>query len=544
MTDKQAESSPTLRRQAEEKLTSGTPATQKVVSLDEANRLLHELQVHQIELEMQNEELRRAQAELDAVRARYFELYDLQPVGYCTISEKGLIQEANRPAATLLGVTRGALAKQPISRFILNKEDKDSYYLHHKQCFESSAPQAWEMRLLRADGSLFWAQLRATPAPNGDSLVVFTDITVRKQAEDALAMKKNHLLALMQTIPDLVWLKDINGVYVNCNRQFERLFGASEADIIGKTDYDFVDKDLADFFRKNDQQAILAGKPSSNEEWITFADDGQKALLETIKTPMYNPAGEIIGVLGIARDITKRNQAEDALHKKNVEVEQFLYTVSHDLRGPLVTVKTFLGFLEKDLAGNDQGQASQDIQFIHNAADKMKLLMDELLELSRIDHVETQSVKVSLSEVVDEVMESLAGVIYECKVDIKRPDTDLILFGGRPRLCQLWQNLIENAIKYSSRDGIIPRIELGIRKMDGETVFFVKDNGIGIDSQYYGKIFGIFEKLNPKSPGAGMGLSMIRRIVEKCGGRVWVESEGSDKGSCFFFTLPHVVVQS
>src|ERR1039457_5163363 len=105
-------------------------------------------------------------------------------------------------------------------------------------------------------------------------------------------------------------------------------------------------------------------------------------------------------------------------------------------------------------------------------------------------------------------------------------------------------NLIENAIKYCRRDGIIPRIELGIRKMDEETVFFVKDNGIGIDSQYYGKIFGIFEKLNPKSPGAGMGLSMIRRIVEKCGGRVWVESEGSDKGSCFFFTLPHVVVQS
>src|ERR1039457_7273982 len=112
MTDKQAESSPTLRRQAEEKLTSGTPATQKVVSLDEANRLLHELQVHQIELEMQNEELRRAQAELDAVRARYFELYDLAPVGYCTITEKGLIQEANRPAATLLGVTRGALVNQ------------------------------------------------------------------------------------------------------------------------------------------------------------------------------------------------------------------------------------------------------------------------------------------------------------------------------------------------------------------------------------------------------------------------------------------------
>src|SRR5664279_6577738 len=141
------------------------------------------------------------------------------------------------------------------------------------------------------------------------------DITTRKRTEAALHKSEYLLNTVVQSIPEFIWLKDVNGVYLNCNRQFERFFGAREADIIGKTDYDFVDKELADFFRKNDQQAILAGKPSSNEEWITFADDGQKALLETVKTPMYNPAGEIIGVLGIARDITKRNQAEEALHK-------------------------------------------------------------------------------------------------------------------------------------------------------------------------------------------------------------------------------------
>jgi signal transduction histidine kinase len=117
-----------------------------------------------------------------------------------------------------------------------------------------------------------------------------------------------------------------------------------------------------------------------------------------------------------------------------------------------------------------------------------------------------------------------------------------MLFGDRPRLCQLWQNLIENAIKYSS-DGCIPRVELGVQQESSESVFFVKDNGIGIEPQYSSKIFGIFEKLNPKSPGAGLGLSMVQRIVERCGGRVWVESDGICKGSCFFFTLPNVVVQ-
>ena len=143
---------------------------------------------------------------------------------------------------------------------------------------------------------------------------------------------------------------------------------------------------------------------------------------------------------------------------------------------------------------------------------------------------------------VAEVLEALGGVISERKVDIRLPDTELILLGNRLRLSQIWQNLIENAIKYSRDDGI-PRIELGIRQMSSETVFFVKDNGIGIDPQYHSKVFGIFEKINSKSPGAGLGLSMIQRIVEKCDGRVWVESGGTGKGSCFKFSLPGALHQ-
>ena len=129
--------------------------------------MLHELRVHQIELEMQNEELRRTQAELDAARARYFDLYDLAPVGYCTLTEKGLILEANLTAATLLGVARGALVKQPITRFIL-KEDQDIYYLHRKQLFETGEPQACELRMLKKDGTTFWAHLPATAAQDAD----------------------------------------------------------------------------------------------------------------------------------------------------------------------------------------------------------------------------------------------------------------------------------------------------------------------------------------------------------------------------------------
>ncbi|PKP29876.1 MAG: hypothetical protein CVT99_15495 [Bacteroidetes bacterium HGW-Bacteroidetes-16] len=149
------------------------------------------------------------------------------------------------------------------------------------------------------------------------------DITSRRQAEMALRKSESHLRTLVNTIPDLIWLKDTNGLYLSCNPMFERFFGASEPEIIGKTDYDFVDRNLADFFRKNDLKAIEAGKPTSNEEWVTFADDGHRAFLDTIKSPIYDSDGTVLGILGIGRDITERKEAEDALLENEIKYRAF-----------------------------------------------------------------------------------------------------------------------------------------------------------------------------------------------------------------------------
>jgi diguanylate cyclase (GGDEF)-like protein/PAS domain S-box-containing protein len=188
-----------LRRQAEEiariKLVR-PPEDTAALSPEENRRLLHELRVHQIELEIQNEELRRVQAELETARARYFDLYDVAPVGYCTVSEQSLILEANLTAAGLLGATRSELVKRPISRFIL-KEDQDIYYLHRKQLFETGAPQGCELRLRRADESHFWARLDATMAQEMDGTPVcrlaISDITVLTRGEDNLRRAKESL---------------------------------------------------------------------------------------------------------------------------------------------------------------------------------------------------------------------------------------------------------------------------------------------------------------------------------------------------------------
>jgi len=197
--DNRPEQAAGLRRRAEEAgraKEARLPKNEKALSPEETRQALHELRVHQIELEMQNEELRRAQAELDAARARYFDLYDLAPVGYCTVSEKGLILEANLTAARLLGVARSALAKRPVTQFIL-KEDQDIYYLHRKRLFETGAPQNCELRLVKKDGTVFWARLEAVVVKEADGAIVcravLSDLTGRKNRETEL-LQLSHVL--------------------------------------------------------------------------------------------------------------------------------------------------------------------------------------------------------------------------------------------------------------------------------------------------------------------------------------------------------------
>ena len=228
------------------------------------------------------------------------------------------------------------------------------------------------------------------------------------------------------------------------------------------------------------------------------------------------------------------------LQNKNAELERFLYTASHDLKSPVVTVRTFLGYLGKDIASGDTGRIEKDIQFIRSATDTMARLLDDLLDISRVGRVVLLPVRVTLQGLVDDALGAVSGRLTSQGVALAVNDPDVIVFGDRVRLAELFQNLIDNAVKFMG-DQKEPRIEIGVERRGPETVFFVRDNGGGIDPRYHEKVFGLFEKLDPRADGSGMGLALVKRIVELYGGRIWVESKGTGQGACFYFTLPAAV---
>ena len=222
----------------------------------------------------------------------------------------------------------------------------------------------------------------------------------------------------------------------------------------------------------------------------------------------------------------------DEMEKKNAELDQFAYTVSHDLKSPLVTIQGFLGLVEESALSGAFEQMKTDMTKITKAVHKMRTLLDELLSMSRAGRLMNEPVNVSLLEIAKEAVENVAGQIKEKNVEIKISPNLPNVLADKIKIQQVFQNLIDNAVKYMG-DQPKPEIEIG---MDND-IFFVKDNGKGIDAAYQEKIFNLFYRIDNSTSGSGIGMSLVKRIIETHNGRVWVESKGVGMGSIFKFTL-------
>ena len=577
-----ASSGPALRRRAEA-VFRGNPAQSpeklKALSPQEKQLMLHELHVHQIELEMQNEELRRAQVELDASRARYFDLYDLAPVGYCTISEPGLILEANLTAATLLGVARGALGKRPISQFIV-REDQDIYYLHRKRLFDTSEPQAFELRMVKNEGTQFWAHWAATAAHHADSApelrAVLTDITARKQAEEALLKAGALQSAIFNSANFSSIATDAKGVIQIFNVGAERMLGYAAADVMNK----ITPADISDPQEVIARAAALSlelGTPiTPGFEALVFKasrgiediyeltyirKDGSRFPAVVSVTALRDAQDAIIGYLLIGTDNTARKQIEaaralheHALQEKNVELErarsvaekaslaksEFLSSMSHELRTPLNAILGFTQLMESASPPPTPSQKRSIDQVLH-AGWYLLELINEILDLALIE-----SGKLSLS--MEPV--SLGAVMRECQAMIepqakKRgigvvfPQIKVPYFvkADPTRVKQILINLLSNAIKYNKVDGTVT-VDC-FANSPGRVRINVEDTGEGLTADKLTQLFQPFNRLGQETSaeeGTGIGLVVSKRLIELMGGVIGVESTVG-RGSVFWIEL-------
>jgi PAS domain S-box-containing protein len=378
------------------------------------------------------------------------------------------------------------------------------------------------------------------------SLCIFWNAASLYQSDLQRHVSEERFRLAVESAPNGMVSIDRQGRIMLVNSQTEEMFGYHRDELLGQA----VETLLPERYRRN-HPALRDGFFSNPESRPMGAGrdlfgrrkDGTEFPVEIGLTPFRSSEG--LRVLSSIVDISERKQAEleriQAMHEleqTNTEMERFTYTVSHDLKSPLITIKGFLGMVEKDAREGNGDRLRDDLERIGNAADKMKQLLDELLELSRIGRIVNHSEDVPLSKLVGEALELLTGRIDQTGAEVRVSPELPVVHGDRLRLREVLQNLIENALKFSE-DQSQPRIDVGVRD-DGEPVIFVRDNGIGIDPQYAHRIFGLFEQLDRNREGTGIGLAMVKRIVELHGGRIWAESEGLGRGSTFCFTLPIV----
>jgi len=312
-----------LRRRAEVSALAQAaqmPEKLETLSPEAARQFIRELHEHQVGLAMQNEELRRAQEELEASRSRYFDLYDLAPVGYLTLSEKGLILEANITAVTLLGVERKRLAKKPLTRFIL-PEDQDIYYRHRKQLFDTGEPQVCELRMLRPDATSFWARLEATATQEvgGTSLclAVLIDIAERKRAEEALQESERRLSSIYGTVGDAIFHlaveADGSHRFVSVNQAFCNVTGLSEETVVGKLVNEIIPEPSLSMVLEKYRQAI---EENSIVRWEETSDYPTGRLIGDVSiAPVFDDEGRCTHLVGLVHDVTENRRIAEVLHQ-------------------------------------------------------------------------------------------------------------------------------------------------------------------------------------------------------------------------------------
>jgi PAS domain S-box-containing protein len=368
------------------------------------------------------------------------------------------------------------------------------------------------------------------------------DITLEKKAEAAIRESEEKFRLVVEHAPEAIFIQT-EGRFAYVNPAACSLFNIPSSDMLMGTPV--PERVHPDFRKKVDEWIQFLNEkctPISQKEEKILSLHEREIDVEVSAVPVVYQGknGSLVFITNIAE--RKRAEAEKEsliaeLARKNTELDRFTYTISHDLKSPLIAIRAFLCLLEDDLKSGDSSQAGSDIRQISESAKKLESLINTLLSLSRSGRTVSIPLPVHLHEIVHTAAGLLGVVIQERGIDLVVDANLPVVMGDRERLLQVMTNLIDNAVKFMG-DQKQPEIEVGMQQENGGTVLFVRDNGMGIQKENLSRIFSLYEQLNPDIPGTGIGLATVKRIIEAHGGRIWAESDGHGKGTTFRFTLP------
>ena len=569
------ESLSNLRHLAElEASERGAPPTEGVSVA--AQRLIHELRVHQIELEIQNEELQRAGIEREATRAKLRDLYDFAPLGYLTLSEHGLVQEANLTCAAMLGVGRSTLIHARFSQFIL-PQDQEAFYRLRARLLQSQENQSCDLRLVRSPGHVFWATLNGTLAqdPSGGPRfrIVISDTTARHTSEALLRESEEKYATLFKSLTSGVLIRDAAGRFVDANPASERILGRSRFESLAQA-FDAPGWDL----RRPDgspmppeeypsERALREGRALENQEIRVSRPDGSHVWLLITASPMPSPAQ---GVAILFTDITERKLLLQELQQRKTELEELnqsldqrvtqtleqvrerdqmllvqsrqaamgemIGNIAHQWRQPLSALAGVLANLEDAhrLGAQDPEALGALTREGHELIRQMSTTITDFAHFFRPDKAPaTFSAETLVRQAVALVEAHFAS--EGTHIQIEAPQ-DLVLTGFPNEYAQVLVNLLGNAQDaiQATRPGE-GRIHISLEACEGKGCITIQDNGGGIPADLLAKVFDPY--FSTKEMGTGIGLYMSKQIIERSmGGRLSVCN--TDEGARFTLATP------
>jgi len=558
----------TERKRAEEALKSSNEELQSVN--EEVRSTNEELQSTGEELQSANEELKTSEEALRAASLYLRSLLETSLDPLVTISAEGRITDVNAATEKITGMSREWLIGSDFADYFTEPEVARAGYL---KAFEQGQVTDYPLAVRHTSGAIAEVLYNASVYRNerGDVLGVFAaarDITERKRAEEALKSSNEELQSvneelqsaneelktsdealrvasfysrsLLETSLDALVTISAEGEITDVNTATEKIAGLSRERLIGSdfSDY-FTEPDMA---RAGYQKVFAEGQVTDYPLAVRHTSGAITEVLYNASV-YRNEQGTVLGVFAAARDITQRKRAEDKLRgvlaeleRSNKDLEQFASIASHDLQEPLRMVASYTQLLAERYEGQLDEKAKKYIAYVVEGAVRMQRLVNDLLAYSRVGTRGNPIEPTDAGRVLGQAIGDLATAIEESRAIVTNEDLPMVR-ADASQLVQVFQNLLANAIKFRGED--FPRVHVSARDEGCEWVFSVRDNGIGIDRQYAERIFVIFQRLHTRQeyPGTGIGLAVCKRIVERHGGKIWVESEPG-KGSTFSFTVP------